>query len=106
VNADEAVGRDTAFQERPELLLNELRRRAFAILLSREKRFELFRDYTVQDRFLGLTREVLKRGALHAPGAMQTRRLLRAPVFLISYRHNSTKKSEVIAITRSRFPAI
>jgi hypothetical protein len=54
-------------------LLNELPRRPFAMLLSREERFELFSDDVVQDSFVGFTREVFKRGAMHAPsGAMQT----------------------------------
>jgi hypothetical protein len=70
VNAYEAVGRDPALQEGPELFFNEPRRRAVAISLSREESFELAGDDAVKNGLFRPTREVFKRGALHAPMAL------------------------------------
>ena len=49
MDAQEAVSEDPAFQEEPELSLDEARQRAIAVAGTGEKRLELFRDDLVKD---------------------------------------------------------
>src|SRR2546422_8001087 len=66
----ETSSENSAVEKGTKLAVDELRRCAITLLLSRQKRLQFFGDDTVEDSGFGITRSVFERGVRHAQSAL------------------------------------